>query len=171
MILIIDGDYNDVNKTAHMAGVLLNQHTDSEIAGFITADIKNIAKYESGSFYKRELQGVKAIIDKLNYTNIDLIIVDGFAKFDDGIHQSLGEYVNKMYDITVIGVAKKWCDFCKVENTEIYRGISNNPLFVTTVGGNNEQSKTIIKEMFGDNRIPYAIKLADSFARKNKVNL
>lgn len=48
MILIIDGDYNDTNHTAHMAGVLLNETTDSEISGFTTADVENTEKYESG---------------------------------------------------------------------------------------------------------------------------
>ena len=171
MILIIDGDYNDAEHKAHMAGVLLDKHTDDSIIGFITADVENIGEYEPGSFYKRELKGVGAIIDKLNYAKIDLVIVDGFAKFNDGIHKSLGEYVNNLYRIPVIGVAKKWCEFCKIEDTEIYRGKSKAPLFVTTVGYDNNKAKQLVEEMYGDNRIPYSIKLVDAIARKNTVTI
>lgn len=169
MIFIIDGDYNDIEHKAHMAGVLLNNHTDDSIVGFITADVENTGEYESGSFYKRELKGVEALLSKLNLNEIELIIVDGFAKFNDNIHKPLGEHIYEKYHIPVIGVAKKWCDFCKVDNTDVYRGMSKNPLFVTVAGGNSNATKTIIQEMYGDNRIPYAIKLADSLARKHKV--
>lgn len=171
MILIIDGDYNDTNHTAHMAGILLNSHTDKVISGFITADVENTEEYESGSFYKRELKGVEALLSKLNLDIIDLIIVDGFAKFNDGEHKSLGEHVNEKYGKSVIGVAKRWCDFCKVDGTELYRGSSQTPLFVTVAGGNTEAAKTIIKEMDGNNRIPCAIKLADSLARKHSITI
>lgn len=171
MILIIDGDYNDTNHTAHMAGVLLNEYTDETISGFITADVENTGEYETGSFYKRELKGVEALLSKLNLDEIDLIIVDGFAKFSDGVHKSLGEHINERYYKPVIGVAKKWCDFCKIEDTAVYRGKSKNPLFITVVGGNNHAAKNVIQEMYGDNRIPYAIKIADSLARKNKITL
>ena len=171
MILIIDGDYNDEKHTAHMAGVLLDNHTDKSIAGFIATNVENISEYESGSFYKRELKGVESLLNKLNLDEIDLIIVDGFAKFNDGEHKSLGEHIYDKYYKPVIGVAKKWCEFCKIKETEVYRGKSGNPLYVTVVGGNTLAAKNIISEMYGDNRIPYAIKLADSLARKNKVTL
>lgn len=167
MILIIDGDYT--NEIAHMAGVILNDYKDKSIAGFITADTYSPEPYESGSFYKRELVGVEAILDKLNISEIELIIIDGFAKFNDGVHKSLGEHVYEKYYIPVIGVAKKWCEFCKIENTETYRGNSKTPLFVTVVGGNHSAAKRVIEEMYGENRLPYAIKLADSIARKQRI--
>lgn len=171
MVIIIDGDYNDSNHTAHMAGVLLNECTDKEICGFITVDVENTEEYESGSFYKRELKGVKELLSKVNIDDIDLIIIDGFAKFSDGIHKPLGEYIYDKYYIPVIGVAKKWCEHCKVKNTEVYRGSSKNPLFVTVAGGNSNIAKKIVAEMYGDNRLPYAIKLADSIARRQSITL
>lgn len=171
MILIIDGDYNDTNHTAHMAGILLNNHTDEKISGFITADVENTGEYETGSFYKRELKGVEALLSKLNLDEIELIIIDGFAKFNDEEHKSLGEYVNEKYGKPVIGVAKRWCDFCKVEGTKLYRGSSQTPLFITVAGGNNNAAKTIVQEMYGNHRIPCAIKLADSLARKHSITI
>lgn len=171
MILIVDGDYNDYNHTAHMAGVLLNETTSKEICGFITTDVENTGEYETGSFYKRELKGIEALLSKLNLDKIELIIVDGFAMFNDDIHKSLGEYIYDKYYIPVIGVAKKWCNLCKIENTKVYRGGSKSPLFVTVAGGNIDMAKTIIQEMYGDNRIPYAIKLVDSLARRQNITL
>lgn len=171
MIIIIDGDYNDEKHTAHMAGILLNEYTDDSIAGFITADVESIEEYEKGSFYKRELKGVEALLNKINLDEIDLIIIDGFAKFNDGEHKSLGEHIYDKYYKPVIGVAKKWCDFCKVEDTAITRGDSNSPLFITVIGGNHNMAKIVVKEMYGYTRIPYAIKLADSIARKHRITI
>ena len=171
MVLIIDGDYNDIEHTAHMTGVLLNEYMDETIMGFITADVENTEEYEAGSFYKRELSGVKALLSKLNLSEVDLIIIDGFARFDDGIHKALGEHIYEEYYKPVIGIAKKWCEFCMIEDTEVYRGNSKSPLFVTVVGGNNSAAKRVVQEMYGENRLPYAVKLADSIARKNKVTV
>lgn len=171
MILIIDGDYNEQEHTAHMAGVLLNDYTDEEISGFITADVENIGEYECGSFYKKELKGAEALLDKLNISDIDLIIVDGYAKFNDGVHKSLGEYINDEYKIPVIGVAKKHCELCKIEDTEVYRGSSKTPLYITVCGGNQNAAKRVIEYMYGNHRIPYAIKMADMLARKNKTTI
>lgn len=171
MILIIDGDYNDEKHTAHMAGVLINNAEDEEIAGFITANVESIEDYESGSFYKRELKGIEALVNKLNTDAIDMIIVDGFANFNNDKHKSLGEHVYSEYGIPVIGVAKQNTIFCKVSDTEVFRGSSKNPLYITVSGGNQNAAKRFIQSMYGNHRIPYAIKLADILARKNKVTL
>lgn len=177
MILIIDGDYNEKVNTGHMVGVLIEEFESSEISGFITADVENIDKYESGAFYKRELKGIESLLNKLNISpgvfpySIDCIVIDGYASFGDNSHKALGEYVNEKYYIPVIGVAKNKNSICKIENTEIYRGKSKNPLFITCAGCGHSNAKSCIKKMHGNNRLPYAIKLADSLARKNKIQL
>lgn len=47
-----------------------------------------------------------AILNLIYTTDIDLIIIDEFAKFSDNMHKHLGEYIYNKYYITVIGVAK-----------------------------------------------------------------
>lgn len=89
MIVVIDADYNETGKTGHVAGVLAKNITDEDIIGFVTSDIENIEEYESGSFYKRELQSVEAILGMINIKSIDMIVVDGYAAFDEDSGKNL----------------------------------------------------------------------------------
>ena len=170
MIVIIDGDYKEDNS-GFIAGVLMEDFNSKEICGFITAEVFDVGEYQSGSFYKRELKGVDAVLTKLNLSQIQCIIVDGYAKFEDGEHTSLGEWVYKNYAIPVIGIAKSKNLFSKVENTQVYRGNSKTPLYVTAVGIDQDIARGKVQSMYGENRIPYGVKIADSVARKHKIIL
>lgn len=171
MIIVIDGDYNENLNIGHMAGVLIEEFEQFDISGFITTDVNDIGIYESGSFYKREMKGIESLLDKLNKDEIDCIVIDGYASFKDNEHKALGERLYEKYHIPVIGIAKKRNEFCKIENTEVYRGISKSPLFVTCVGCGHNNAKRCVERMYGENRIPYIVKLVDSLARKNKIQL
>lgn len=72
-----------------------------------------------------------------------------------------------MYGIPIIGIAKKACKYCILEDTELLRGNSCSPLFVTSCGLSQEEAKGIVSCMSGENRLPYLVKLADSYARGN----
>ena len=171
MILITDGDYNEQAFCGFMAGVLMEDFDSEEISGFVTAEISEIGAYESGAFYKRELSGVKSLLSKLNLSQIQCVVVDGYAVFGDGEHISLGERVFAEYGIPVIGIAKSRNLFCKIEDTEVFRGKSQTPLFVTAIGMELAYAKEKVKSMFGEHRIPYGVKIADSLARKHRVIL
>lgn len=177
MIIVIDGDYNEKLNTGHMVAVMLENFDDSEISGFVTADITDIGEYESGSFYKREMKGIEALLTKLNavdnpvFSNIECIVIDGYASFNDKDHKALGERIYEKYNIPVIGIAKNKNMICKIEDTELLRGTSKNPLYITCVGCGFTNAKHCIARMHGKNRLPYAVKLVDSLARKHKIQL
>jgi deoxyribonuclease V len=175
MILILDGDYKD--NSCFMVGTLIKDFSDSEILGFVCAEVDKVGEYESGEFYKRELKGICAVLSNLNIypgtlsSSIDCIVIDGYATFGDENHLALGEHIYKKYNMPIIGIAKNKNILCKLENTEVYRGISKNPLYVTSFGCSNEIAKKCVREMAGEHRIPDIIKLTDSLARKKQVIL
>lgn len=169
MIIVIDGDYNE--NIGNMAGVLIKNFEDEEICGFISSIVKDIGEYESGSFYKRELKGIENLIKQLNISTIDYIVIDGYARFGIESHKALGERVFDKYNIPIIGIAKKRNNLCILDNTEVIRGDSRNPLFVTSVGCSQDFANKKVLNMYGKNRLPYIVKLVDSLARKNQITL
>ena len=93
-----------------------------------------------------------------------MILVDGYADF--GTEQaSLGTYVFEKYHIPVIGIAKNRFQSCLLQDTEVYRGSSQKPLFVTCKGMEPERAKEIVRNMAGAFRIPILVKKADQYAR------
>ena len=91
-------------------------------------------------------------------------MVDGYADFGTP-DKSLGAHVFEKYGIPVIGVAKNRYKECRIPNIEVFRGSSQKSLYVTSKGIDNETAKDWVIHMAGENRIPYLIKLADTYAR------
>ena len=163
MVVIIDADYN-VKNQGHVVGILVENIYSKKEIGYVTAVVNNVGDYIAGKFYKRELGCIDAILKRLSLETIDTIIVDGYADF--GTEEcSLGNYVYNNYHIPVIGIAKKRYANCKIDNTEVYRGISKRPLYVTSKGLTLEKAKYYVKKMYGKYRLPYLTKLADSICR------
>lgn len=93
-----------------------------------------------------------------------MIVVDGYA--DSGTEEhALGTYVHEKYNIPVIGIGKNKYASCVLNNLEVYRGESKKPLYVTSKGMDNEQTKTLVENMAGKYRLPYLVKFADNRAR------
>ncbi|MBQ3291797.1 MAG: endonuclease V [Mogibacterium sp.] len=164
MIVVIDADYDESTHRGHVAGIICETPLDDEISGVVTAEVEDIQEYCPGQFYKRELQCVEAILSQLDPEKVDLIIVDGYADFGTE-ERSLGAHVFEEYHIPVIGIAKTHYALCFIDNTEVLRGTSLKPLFVTCKGIDHEQAKSIVAGMAGENRLPYLVKLADKYAR------
>jgi len=164
MTIIIDADYNEEMRKAHVAGILCSSPLDDSGTRTVTAIVHNIEEYCPGQFYRRELKCVDAILSQLDLAEIELVIVDGFADFGTE-DRSLGTYVFDNYHIPVIGIAKNPYAPCKVANTEVCRGTSARPLFVTAKGMPHAEAKKIVRHMAGDNRLPILVKIADKCAR------
>ena len=164
MIVVIDADYGEGEAT--VAGVFAEKADSAESCGFLRLKTKIYGEYESGQFYKRELPCVQAILEKINLASVDLVIVDGYADF--GTEKTpLGKFVYELNRLPIIGVAKKQCQYCALSNTEVFRGNSQSPLFVTSYGISHEEAKEIVRQMSGEHRLPHLIKLADACARGN----
>lgn len=164
MILATDVHYHRTGATA--AGVLFNDWQDTQAQQTLTVPIEHVEPYVSGQFYQRELPCLLALIEQITMP-LDTIIVDGFVTLGEQQTAGLGKY---LYDalagkIIVIGVAKSAFSDSSIA-TEILRGKSNKPLYVTAVGMELEDAKDCVLAMAGAFRLPTLLKQVDSLCRK-----
>lgn len=162
MILCIDVQYSG-NK-AFVAGLTFDRwEAELHEASYFT-EVTDVGEYESGNFYKRELPCILSLL-KEHQLSTDVIVVDGYVTLENN-KPGLGKH---LYDalhnkVEVIGVAKNpFNNVC--ENTQILRGISKKPLYITTTG-NLDNAKQSICKMHGENRIPTLLKLVDLLCRE-----
>lgn len=167
MLLAIDVYYAK-NGMALAVGVLFNWG-DSEPQQIIQTQLENIADYEPGAFYKRELPCLLSVINKVDILMLEAIIIDGYVYLDNNKQAGLGKH---LYDklaqkIAVIGVAKTSYFNNQQTVVEVYRGESQNPLYVSSVGYDLNKAETHIKHMHGNYRIPDILKTLDKLTKSN----
>lgn len=127
--------------------------------------IRGVDEYIPGQFYRRELPCILSVYKKVK-EDIDLLITDSFVWLNGG-KKGLGAYLYKAidYKVPVIGVAKKY--YKDVQNySEVYRGKSSNPLYVSSVGIDLSLAAEFIKNLDGENRLPWVLKLVDRLSRE-----
>jgi deoxyribonuclease V len=175
-ILAIDVDYRDDHAVA--SGVLFQDWTSSECA-VINTRVENVAPYEPGSFWKRELPCIHKLLLMLDVlvpdVKLSCIVIDGYVFLDDAPvpKWGLGGYLNNSLggEIPIIGVAKT--HFHGVpENTRVFRPNSMSPLYVTATGLDlnqaREEAKKNIESMHGTFRLPSMLKFVDQCCRNYK---
>ncbi len=138
--------------------------SEEEIICEYCRTVEPINDYVSGEFYKRELPCILSVYNLIKM-DIDIIIIDGFVTLNNG-KKGLGAY---LYDslnkqTPVIGVAKTLFSGCE-SYSEVYRGISKKPLYVSSIGIDLEFSANLIKNLKGKNRTPDVLKRIDHLTR------
>lgn len=126
--------------------------------------IRQINDYIPGEFYKRELPCILRVYSLIK-EDIDLAIVDGFVMLEQG-KKGLGGYLFEALGkkIPVVGVAKTY--FMGSEDyVKVYRGISKNSLYISSIGVDLDYAAELIKTLEGKNRIPDVLKRVDSLTR------
>lgn len=128
--------------------------------------ITPVSEYIPGEFYKRELPCLLGVYGEIK-EKIDLAIVDGFVFLEKG-KKGLGEYLYEALGerIPVMGVAKTFYKGCQ-NYLRVYRGNSNKPLFVSSIGVEQNYAADLIKTLAGANRIPAVLKMVDRLSRSN----
>jgi len=146
MLLAIDVHYKE--NYAKVIGVLFNLE-DKEPYQIISDTITNVAPYEPGQFYKRELPCLLKLIKHNILSKIDIIIVDGHVYIDNDFKLGLGGYLYNELDqkIPVIGVAKRSFHNTEDVTKKIFRGQSKNPLFVSSIGVDLKTASDIVKNL------------------------
>ena len=127
-----------------------------------TVSMSPPAEYVPGSFYKRELPYLLAILAGLAP---DIIVVDGFATLDGGA-KGLGAHLRDALDARpiVVGVAKRpWQG--GVAGVAIVRGDSKAPLYITACGIDAGDAAKYVAAMHGPHRTPTLLKRVDRLAR------
>ncbi|WP_235951580.1 endonuclease V [Crateriforma spongiae] len=162
-IACIDVGYTD--SAARAACVVIDDwHASSAVAEHV-AMIHEVKEYQPGEFYRRELPCIQAVLAKLDQPPT-CIVVDGYVWRDGNDRPGLGAHLYETLDrkIPIIGVAKN--PFKETDHaTELRRGTSDRPLYVTAVGIPIAQAVLNIGAMHGPHRIPTILKRVDQLSR------
>lgn len=150
---------------AHAACVLFDGWRALEPSRVVTRWTDAVAPYEPGSFYKRELPVLLAVLAEAD-AQCAAILVDGYVWLGAQGRLGLGAhlYAALAEKIPVIGAAKT---MFREDDWSIraLRGKSQRPLFVTAAGMSPSDAAEHIKSMHGDGRIPTMLRLVDRLAR------
>ncbi|MFY7889995.1 MAG: endonuclease V [Spirosomataceae bacterium] len=159
MIAVFDVDYKD--KQAQCACLLIEDWQAITYKTYKVV-IDNVADYESGSFYKRELPCLLQTLSQISEP-IDCIVVDSYVTL--GEKKGLGAYLYEElpFRIPIIGVAKT--KFLSADDVELLRGESVKPLYITSLGIEQQEARLLIEQMAGEYRLPFILKEADRICR------
>ena len=169
IFLILDVHYQTdvVQKldSAKVAGIRFQGIETNEILSEHTVNVNNVAPYESGQFYKRELPCLLALINQIDEP-FDAIIIDGYVFLDGVTKAGLGKYLydNLANKKPIIGIAKNHF-YDITEDYAVWRGISKNPIYVTSIGIEITKAKEMVSEMEGEHRIPKMVADVDKLGR------
>lgn len=167
MIAILDVHY--FTTSARAAAVLLESWDAVAPAAVLAEHLPRAEAYESGSFYRRELPGLLAVLRR-SPVRPEAVVVDGYAWLPPDGRPGLGA---RLYDALeqaapVVGIAKT--AFKGVESCAwaipVFRGASRKPLFVTAAGMAPDVAAQRVRGMAGTFRIPDAVRLADRLGRR-----
>jgi deoxyribonuclease V len=163
MIACLDVYYSD--SRAHAAAVVFESWSSTEVVAEYDATVAELAPYQPGQFYLRELQPLLAVIEKIKQS-IDTYIIDGYCYLSADLAPGLGARLHDRLGrtSTMIGVAKNRYQQTS-HATELFRGGSARPLFITAIGIDSEHAAHLIGSMAGQHRIPILIKAADGLSR------
>ena len=163
MIVALDVHYDEVKHKGTASAVVFEHWEDSIPFASYVADCSNIQPYVAGEFFKRELPCLLAVLAMVKEP-LTLAIVDSYVALGElpGMGMRLWEALEKK--IPVVGVAKT--RFRSAICTEVFRGASKTPLYVTAVGINSVEAAENVRKMHGSFRMPTMLTLADAVARK-----
>ena len=97
----------------------------------------------------------------------DIIVIDGFVQLNAKSKPGLGMHLFNALKgkVPVIGVAKN--PFRGIsEDSELLRGGSSKPIYITSVGIPLDKAKEHVNSMSGKSRIPMLLKKVDMLCRR-----
>lgn len=168
-ILALDVAYHDLpdgTQSACVAGLGFNDWTEPVAQASYVSRIAQVAAYEPGAFYKRELPCLLALLQEYALKP-ECIVIDGYVYLDGRDRPGLGHHLHQalQQQCAVIGVAKS--SFAGIDPAcAIYRGDSSKALFITCAGMDLAQAQAAIAAMHGAYRMPDLLKQVDSLCRQ-----
>ena len=163
MIAALDVHYTETKS--HAAAVIFDEWYSDEPIATHTATDTNVAEYEPGKFYMRELSPLLKVISQIQGV-VDVYVIDGYCHLSHSFAPGLGVYLHDALEspAAIVGVAKN-----RYRNSdhavEVFRGGSKRPLFVTSIGMEYGVAAEHIQSMAGEFRIPAMLKAVDRLAR------
>ena len=167
MILAVDVSYR--NSEAVVGAVLFRDWLDENPVQEFVISCPIPSDYIPGQFFRRELPCITAMLEHVAQP-LDFIVIDGFVYLGKEKKPGLGKHLRDSVNnkVVVIGVAKRpYLNTPK--STEVLRGRSRRPLYITADGISPKRAKSLIRNMHGRNRIPTLLRYVDQLC-KSAVN-
>ena len=163
-IACLDVGYTD--NAARAACVVISNWRDARPIAEHVAKIHEVSDYQPGEFYRRELPCIQAVLAKLDQPPTS-IVVDGYVWLDGDHRPGLGAHLYEALDrqVPIIGVAKNPFKGAR-HATELRRGKSDRPLYITAAGIPIAQAVVNIGAMHGPHRLPTILKRVDQLSRE-----
>ena len=167
MLACLDVFYAGSAATA--ACILFDGWTATAPAEELVRHFTDVAEYESGNFYKRELPCLIGTIDSLS-RRPQTIIIDGYVWLSSAGRPGLGAHLFDALgrSTPVVGVAKS--AFPDAPAVKVFRGQSRTPLYVTAAGVDVASAAENIRSMAGTHRIPDMLRFVDRLCRKAAIS-
>ena len=149
---------------ARAALVLATTQAFADIAAERVVWVAAVAAYEAGSFWKRELPCIRAVL--AGVPGVELLVVDGYVDLHPNGQPGLGAYAHSAFGVPVVGVAKS--RFATATHAvPVVRGASGafRPLYVTAAGLPVQDAADMVRAMAGRYRLPDALRRVDALAR------
>lgn len=164
MLICLDVDYR--GNEAVVGSVLFQKWQDAEPFREQVERLSEIAPYEPGQFYKREMPCLLKALDRVEEP-LEAIVIDGYVWLNEHQSPGLGGHLYQALQgaIPVIGIAKTSFAPARAVAEEVCRGESRKPLFVTAVGIDPKTAAIRAREMHGEHRIPTLLKRVDQLCR------
>jgi deoxyribonuclease V len=168
----LDVDYReDASGAEHAmaAAVVFEAWSDGAARCECVTRVEGVKPYVPGRFFERELPCLLAAIEavKAKGITVDGVVVDAYvwlaeAKPGLGAHlwTALGERV------PVVGVAKTRFDGAESVQSEVLRGQSQKPLYVTSAGIERSAAAEGVAAMHGAHRVPTLLARVDRLCRE-----
>jgi deoxyribonuclease V len=147
---------------AWAAAVVSADATFSRLVADRVEPVPEVAPYQPGQFYRRELPPLHAVLDGL--TGMTLLVIDGYADLDPAGKPGLGAHAQAEFGVPVIGVAKT-AFRTATHAIPVLRGTSARPLYVTAAGMPRTDAAELVRRMAGPHRMPDALRRVDTLAR------
>jgi len=170
MLACVDVAYHARGATA--ACLLWHDWPEAIEARRVVSELAEVAPYEPGSFYRRELPCIlKVLADAASPTDeIEAVVIDGYVWLSADGRPGLGAHLFEALGgrVKVVGVAKtsfRGSEFAE----QVLRGGSARPLFVTAAGVEPSVAAGWIRQMAGEHRIPTLLKRVDTLCRQGAV--
>ena len=130
-----------------------------------TVLVEEVAAYQPGSFYKRELPPLRAVLAGAD--DIGLLVIDGYVDLDRAGRPGLGAHIHEEFGIPVIGVAKT--RFASATHAvPVLHGNAARQLYVTAAGLPAAEAADLVRAMAGKFRLPDALRRVDALARNRR---
>lgn len=167
MLLALDVAYS-ADARGHAVALAFTDWKAAAPAAVYTATIEQVADYEPGAFYQRELPCLLAVLARVDIAAMACLVVDGYVTLGTDARPGLGQRLHEALGgrVPVVGVAKTRFQGVAPQVVPVLRGKSNNPLYVSSVGLPVAEAARQVASMHGAHRFPTLLKQLDALTKQ-----